>query len=340
MTALSFASRLLVAATTGLGLLAATASPALPCSAPAGWATAVPFPADGATEVPTNARLAAIYVWSVFYSVESEPGFAEHLALRDASGAEVAVERKRSSRGEDTIETLVPVAPLAPDATYQLVDHLGEASTCMGSEAGCLDDEPTVIATFTTGSGPDVTAPTFAGLATLSSRFAPASVDDPCGAHSYVDHALHWNAATDDGPAEWIRYNVYNADGAALATSVELNDAGSFQACTGIIPTVLIHLYATLTGGPRFQVRAVDLAGNEDPNAIVLDGLGCAHFDSDADGQLDPGVSLDGEVDTGGEVDQGGCSAGGSVGAPGLAIVALLTFGGLAIRRRRGATRA
>jgi hypothetical protein len=335
-------TRLLLCALGIVAAIGAAPSVGRPCSPPIGYSACSTLPQDGAVGLPTNARLQVVYD-AIVPSLEILP--AAHLTLETADGNPVEVDYLEGPpRARFLLLTLVPTAPLVAGATYRLVDRL-PAKCVAWNIPDCLG-EPSTIASFTVGDSADVTAPTFAGLAEVSSVFSPALPEATCGPVSDVRHALTWSAATDDGPAAWIHYDVYDGSGTLLGAGMVGELVRATQRCTGEPEFPVDSWSPHILGGPRFLVRAVDIAGNGETNQVAVDGIDCATFDPDGDGQLgtagddsgtagdDAGVpSPDSGSPSGESDDGGGCSTGAGrtgTGAGGALLGALL----LATRRR------
>jgi hypothetical protein len=299
-------------------------------------------PADGATGVPTNAEIRIGYYSGAFAS-EAPP---EDLILQLPGGAVVQIDVELVELGEFNHFALVarPRTALSPFTTYELLDRVLEETS--------LRETHEVFATFTTGEGPDLVAPTFGGI--VSAR-EPSSLDvcdtsSCCGPYTAVHFSLSWEPATDDGPREWVRYDIYR--GSAFVTSVAGLDAVGDQVCSG---WYMYGPYGDFDGGGgRMSVRAVDIAGNvgesdafidvsancieppppdagiEDAGPIVLpDGAS----GSDGGAAVDGGPP--GPRRGGGAGGDGGCAVAGARSRIGAGVIASVLLVVIARRRRR-----
>ncbi|MFU8805043.1 MAG: Ig-like domain-containing protein, partial [Bradymonadaceae bacterium] len=130
-------------------VFSAWSEPAMACEA--GYCVPETMPADGAVDVPTNARL-----W-VFYN--ATPGSDPEVTLLEADTGQTVfqtVEYVAGGNEYDEVRNRVaivePFGGMAAQTTYRLV--LGEGFLCSASA-------PTV--TFTTGASDKASAPNFAG---------------------------------------------------------------------------------------------------------------------------------------------------------------------------------
>jgi hypothetical protein len=167
----------------------------------------------------------------------------------------------------------------------------------------------TKIATFTAGSTEDLVAPTSTGVAVDSSYSDPrgnttCDFDGP-----QVVDVVSVEAVSDDGPLESVRFYYSSADGTWVAGPFPVARVG--RECGDPF-----HLYFDIgIASDRFNVRAVDLAGNVEAVAHELDGMSC---------------------EEGRASEAGGCSAGRGHGL--LALLVVLGLGGSRGRHRgRGA---
>ncbi|MCK6531184.1 Ig-like domain-containing protein [Myxococcota bacterium] len=236
--------------------------PAAACSCASGLMEVAP--ADGATGVATDA--APVLVYSAFV----EP---HGTVLRDAAtGAEVPAEIDDTMEGNSLVRRIVPLGELEPGATYEI-----EGS----------DDYGTVPlpVRFTTGDGPDATAPGPLVLVDVEGAFVPGTQAVPFGAvtntcgdslwlrpdfeaepsdpHARYEFEVSW----DDDPAEVARVTDADREDPMIGWGI----------CAANVPA--------LEAGDRIRVRAraVDLSGNEGPwsepvlvRSIPTDHCGCS----------------------------------------------------------------
>ncbi len=125
-------------------------SPAEACSEPWGIYERTSLPEDGATAVPTNVEIRVKY--------EGEPcAFPGGPQLRPMGGDPTELTTVAGTGTSfDSVGIYRPMAELAPDTTYELLDRA--VVPCDGFDDCTLPDFE-VFATFTTGSGPDSKKP-------------------------------------------------------------------------------------------------------------------------------------------------------------------------------------
>ena len=122
---------------------------ATPCTRPDLIET---LPADGATGVPTNARLSARYASTAEYL--GEPIALEHVGV----GVEPAPATFNANEG---LLTIAPDQPLVPDGTYKITwPALRGLTTAALGKGGDV--------TFTAGASDDTAAPDFAGVRSVA----------------------------------------------------------------------------------------------------------------------------------------------------------------------------
>lgn len=322
--AMAAAVRWAMAVVLALGVWLGEASRAEACSPPWGVSRRVVLPPDGATGVPLNAEVV----------VEYEGAVRDHewpLQVRPVGGEPLALELDVFGVGWRAIATGRLDAQLEPDTTYEVLDRL--TMPCQDSVANCLRDDFAVVATFTTGTAPDLVAPQFGGLQTLSSDFVPEDESDSCGVYAYVDFHLWWDAAEDDSPVAWLRYVVYDTNDQRWNVQLGGISAAGQALCSG--RSDVWPLGADFTGpvGGYF-VRAVDIAGNEDINRIAKRTDECPVAEPDAGpmadaAEPDAGSGADAEASSG-----CGCGAGGSGTGGGALLLSMIVLGCLRRRAR------
>jgi MYXO-CTERM domain-containing protein len=296
-------------------------------------------PGDGMTGVPTNAEILVEY-WAGLGS-DGGPPTPDLVVQRAGGAAAVAcdVETIELRRSERYLVVARPREPLLAGTGYELLDRVGAE----GGTGYRIDHA--VFATFVTGGGPDVTPPSFGGIRRADVSRTLEVCDHPacCGPYSSVSFNLSWDLATDDHPAGWVRYHIYR-DAELVARVPNMAASGEFL-CSG---RMMFGTWRDFEGGSgRYTVQAVDLAGNVDGNAEVLDvDVPCPPRPS-VDGGPAPDVDAGpGEIDAEVPVDAGaegppvpragggGCSVGaGPAGR--LAVPMLLALAALVRRRRR-----
>jgi hypothetical protein len=234
------------------------------------------IPGDGAVGVPLNGQIEVTYT-----AQASGPFWNTGLQIRPQNGQALAANVQQVYAGRSSAKfVLRPSTALAADTVYEILDSL--IVPCMQSE--CQQVAPHVVSSLTTGSQVDTLPPSFAGLASI--EVSPTSpYEAPCATGSAFHVTLHWEAGTDD-LSPTVTYAVYNANANG---NVRIQSFLSGTSLTGIVTCPLCSVGAPVcpsTGvspygepfsgdgfvqsvGP-FIVRAVDRAGNEDTNAVVM----------------------------------------------------------------------
>jgi hypothetical protein len=165
---------------------------------------------------------------------------------------------------------------------YQILTRV---PTVPCNQLPCTTSSYSVSATFTTGSGPDTVAPTYAGLTNPRGFVQSCDNDACCGPYRAVLYGFDPGTPHDDiGLAGW---NIYRVGTGKIA---DLGGFSGFELCSGL-PS---------GGGPpgefmapvgMFYAHAVDLAGNEDANMqLVTIPVTCADTTPDA-GSPDAAIS-------------------------------------------------
>jgi len=159
------------------------------------------FPANGAKDVPTNARVLVEYLMNLLWQDAGAPYAGQDLQLRDADGTPIPFDL--SPVGPQTGFVLQPRQPHAPGAGDEIFD---DGSACGASP--CTASGQRRISAFVTGAGPDTSAPAFAGLgAVIMNRLGSCDNSSCCGPYVARKLTLEWQPATDVSPA--LLYNVY-----------------------------------------------------------------------------------------------------------------------------------
>ncbi len=301
------------------------------CSGPPPVSARDSLPANGDADVPTNVEI------RVAYRGNTEAVDSLALALRPVGGSPVELTPPELVVTDfSRISIQRPVSPLEPNTTYELLDKL--QLPC--ESIVCNLDEFQVFATFTTGAGPDEVAPAFAGIANLDSGLLPGDEDDTCGYYSAVLATLTWGAATDDGPAEWIRYRVYDEDGILRGALLSGMGTTGEAFCDGSVGFWPVEANIDLRPG-RVTVRAVDMAGNEDGNEAFLTTVPCEDLPDPTPDAGVPDAAIGADAGPGSSADSGdgdaGCGCRAETRAPGggglLAVLVLIAL----VRRRQRA---
>ncbi len=216
------------------------------------------WPEDGAVDVPTNAR-----IW-IHYDVAGT--FGVDAILRDDSGAEVAVTSEVIDGGKLELVSpllllLTPEAPLVAGGEYTL-ELMPEMNVCAEPE----------LMTFSVGNGEDGTPPEFGGIQSVDAWFIEgAGATGPC----------------DVGP-DRHHYEVIGAETSGVA-AYRLYEQGELVGVSWT-PTLVSQVTGSGDAPDRcFVMRAVDLAGNEDPNDDLHCLVPAEGDDDDSAGDDDSG---------------------------------------------------
>lgn len=301
--------------------------PPAPCVPPS-----TTMPPDGAVDVPLNVEVEAVR------TSESAATPVVVVTLRVArTGFVVPLVEARTPR------RFRPESPLAPNTRYELLAPLNVPRDPWGPT--CLDT-PTVVATFTTGTGTDTTAPS--GLTASAGGCSTAACDQEacCGPYDAVIARAVWDA-TDDGGLP-VSFAFGSPDGPR--TYARGGSAASLRSgSSGADP--LVMAVPLPGGGPVF---AIDAAGNvslesapftlnfscgyptPDVDAGVdLDGGGLLGGDSGlGDSGLEGGARCDGAVCPPAVPAPGGCGVAPGTSSSGTFGALLLSLVALAARRR------
>lgn len=291
-------------------------------------------PPDGQVGVPTNTRI--IVEWDL--GAEGEVcGSLSQIWLRAERGEVVSLPVRRGRDHRRTYALAAPVAPLAPRTRYEILTLRRPEDNRW--ECPAPDATPEPAASFTTGDGPDITPPVFAGVEQVVVRTDVCGYDCTCcGRWGMLLADLRMGASADETPQDAMRYNVYRAGEAA--------------------PIIQHQRYVTLgklcwgslfeSPGPdvfaddgSYYARAVDLAGNVDDSQHTFElSWDCALADAmepDAGVFVSDGGVVGVDGGSGGASEEGscGCRASSSRHGWGLAL-ALLLITASGRRRWRG----
>jgi hypothetical protein len=270
------------------------------------------------------------------------------IIVRPVGGSAVvatAAEQRNISNPYLRTYVVSPTAPLAPATSYEIASKV--KPSC---DIDCVSASYELLGTFTTGSGPDTTPPTFAG-ANAVKVFDAVICDNTacCGPYTGIPVQVDIGSATDEsGVAAYYIYvdgqrvSVYGTRGLAI--------------CSGSISGGGAVDWVNAQSG-RYVVHAVDLAGNEDTNdfgaQVALDCAAVTAADagvSDAaapDAGASDAATPDGPAartpdaaffPTDGNGGTSGCAVGGGHGAPAsglLLLLGLIVGASLARIRRR-----
>lgn len=227
----------------------ATACLPIPHCVDATWTV----PPAGAVDVPLNTELEAM----PFGALAGVPRTAVALALRVADTGEEVILVDARTRGRRR-----PDSPLLPETRYELYAPTSVSRSPFGME--CATEPTVLVASFTTGTTTDETAPT--GVTAAATGCGTESCDDGacCGPYVARLYGARWSA-TDDGALP-VAYAFGSPDGPrTLAT---MGTAVSHESGFGRSP-----FWIDIPGAS--PVYALDAAGN-----VSLDSadfmLGCA----------------------------------------------------------------
>ncbi len=250
--------------------VAGSASPADACSPAGPFLYRVVQPADGSLEIPTNAEVRVLYGGTCAHHV-TQAALVPGLQTVEGEPIPTAVESYPMPGSHGITFVLRAETPLAAGTTYRVVDRVvtgdfDESGDCP-EPAALTHDVPEAFATFTTGAGPDLSPPTFAGLAGLSVYEDECKDSGCCGPYYAETLSFSYVPATDDYAASELRYNLYDGRTGALLSR-------HAHAPSARLPCGFSPFAKPVVPGPSpaiVIVRAVDLAGNEDGNAVAAE---------------------------------------------------------------------
>ena len=289
-------------------------------------------PSRDATGIPTNARIVAAFR-GVPGVVPGDGDAMMDVIVRPVGGSAIATTRSHLANryypylGRVLVQ---PDAPLAPATQYEVLSRI-EKEPCTAT--GCLLATHAVVATFTTGAGPDLTPPTFAGLKSVTTNYKSCGGSSCCGPYEAGLVSFDWDVATDQGSGVWVSYNLYQLGVPDPVMPLSYERIGQFF-CGGSSGDAGGY-FSVLPG--TYRVRAVDLSGNEDTNDVTFDVTTCElPAVPDAGAQTNDAGAVVDAAGVGGGGDAAGCAcqaAGRVEGSP----VWLLVLAGLTgLWRRRG----
>ena len=208
----------------------------------------VVVPADGATEVPINARVVLVYRTHRMWNFH----FAAPLVRRE--GAEpVGGETSQIVTEESTTLIFVPDAPLAPDTTYEVLDDV-----CLYCDSGGdAQSALAVVARFTTGPTRDDTPPSPPSAVTAHVGLEVCPDSSCCGPYSTRRIDIYWAAIPQGALAR------LDVDGAATAYMSHPFALGWLRCFGGYSPG------AQFVSPGVISLRHVDVAGNLSDAVIV-----------------------------------------------------------------------
>jgi hypothetical protein len=264
----SLGARLVVSGIALTALLAHSASPARACSPPPppAWpfaARSVLLP-DPATAIPTNA---AVFLTYEGVADRVDARLLELIELRPSGGVpvDVVIRSVHEASVEPFYRTdsfeIRPVTTLMARTTYEVLDYL-TPETCQ-FPSSCVAETPSVVATFTTGDGPDLAPPRLTGSAQVKHDPKPAPCEDDgmcCSEHEGVGFSATWPVATDLSPGP-LRYHLYREGSTQVTATIHEARLHAYVVCDGKTTGGGVGPMYYLQG--KYSVRAVDLSGNE-----------------------------------------------------------------------------
>lgn len=207
---------------------------------PCPW-TADVLPRDGATEVPTNVWIRVTTQGGEYWPVAAGTG---ELVLRVAGGAAIEVDLEATAIWPVTVRALTLREALTPDTTYELVEM---------PVAGCSLD-PTLLSTFTTGSGPDHTPPSAPVVPASGCAHDSCDESSCCGPYDGFVYSIVRTRGTDDTTGADDMREQLLGDG-----EVRLSSTRESRFLVGVPPNGRGGIPLP---GRALAFRAVDLAGN------------------------------------------------------------------------------
>lgn len=296
------------------------------CSDPHAITSRMVLPPNGSSGVPTNARILVEYrVLGDWFFLD---GFSSaNVELRGPGETTVPTSVIETWAGPFVITLLTPAEPLDPDTVYEVHDSTLVPCGDAQPNASC-GGTPVLVATFTTGDGPDTQPPT-SSWSVSSSYGQEEEVEgagcscDWCG--NWVRHDLTLVAVADDQPTALVRYFYGDALVGPLPVLSAGHDCGDEPYHPG---------YDIESASDTVTLRAVDLAGNVEAVAHVLIGSSCDELRPEA--MIDAGVPEPDASASNPDAGSGAADAGAgccSTGGDPAAALALLALG---LRRRRG----
>lgn len=226
------------------------------------------MPADGTKAVPTNTQI-RLHYFPVFSPETQEVLRAP--VVRPVGGVPIAIDTeviveigspifdpRLWSPWQETWIVVRPTQPLAPNTTYEILDRF--ESSC--ERHPCIRESYAVVATFTTGGGPDEHPPDLGDLTEVATTRHPPTGGPACGsAFPYLSAKLQWPPADDNSGTEQVRYNVYQDDELIRGFLAET----TYEEPMGVCPASPKQQQIV-----RYRIEALDLAGNESTIERVL----------------------------------------------------------------------
>jgi len=239
------------------------------------------LPSDGSVGVATNARVLVVYYGAALN--------ADSPRLRLTGGGEVAASVAMLTTSQGAVQpdsyVLLPNQLLQPNTSYQVLSQVaklpctggdhpfpydplcnpvadGGVAIYDGGDASGNVSNLTVVSTFTTGAGPDTTAPVLAGNLTHTSQHQSCDNSACCGPYTGYLAIFSWQNASDSSP---VYYELSQAGspvwfdfGPLFPDSSSTTGVRGEFFCSGM--GSMLGQFQGVAGD--YSLVAVDLAGN------------------------------------------------------------------------------
>jgi hypothetical protein len=216
-------------------------------------------PTDGSVGVALDTEIRVLYFGTLDPASQDTTCDVDLRSMRLLPNSGAPIELSGSWLMQSGVEAWIvakPGTPLAASTEYHVQLQLGHGvDVC-----GCEEREWTTVASFTSGSAADDEAPGFLGIEAL--EYGPRyDGDSSCGYYSGIPASSEVTAEPESFPG--LRYNVY-VDGEIARRYVEDLRTGEHSANMFVdCGTMALTTGLALNTGSSFEVRAVDLSGNE-----------------------------------------------------------------------------
>ena len=222
-------------------------------------------PHDGAAGVPTNTRVlvsalkAGAAKWAASDATAKPPALAvaPMRATKPGKGVKAAISTMMSENW-GTVFVIAPARPLAPGTRYVII------ATHPAPGAGAQSGQ-TVLGSFTTGKGPDKTAPVFGGLDNFTAVVSYRSPAGKCdGTSPFRELTWGYGEAQDAGtdPVDLLRILYVQKKGEPR--QVRLIEPGGARPVTAVRGAACDPFAVGISAGDEVCaiLEVVDLAGN------------------------------------------------------------------------------
>lgn len=322
MTKLACSSLVTLSAFTAVAFVQESRARACSAPLPGVVTTRQIIPADGSTDVPTNARILISYEGS-------SGGVPDHPNLRGPDGADVpatfSIPVGSSGIPSRATYLLVPSAPLKANTRYTVLSDYAQlpcvennlaiigagsnpmcfpttdGGTSFGGDAGV---PPTnAVSSFTTGAGPDTTPPTLSGSLTYTvGARSTCTAGACCGPYDALTVGFNWDRSANAGTT--LVYELSDAKGVVLMPVPDspVGDVGPTAGtlygaylCSGLggAGPAMVNGTRFFVNAGTYTVVAVDVAGNRSQPIGVNVAVDCS---AGVDAGVDSGPS-DGPTD-------------------------------------------